>query len=1249
MKQEKDVTISDAGIKVVGVGHWNVFAGNISLAYGFDVKQGLVLEQFDNLAGHRPVHYNTGSTNWLPFEYAGEGPWVLESAEISEAGYGGRRTARLDLVISTFEVRLYFHAVAFPGTSIIRQWYDIENTAISHKSRFSIKPFRMNFALDDYKDTYQYTWFKGGKPRYDYGQICHEAIGVVADIHLHSQMHYSYVPMLLGLREQDPCDGFMVALDYCGTWDLNIKREQHGPVSVIFTLNEKESLTLLSNEKFELPVMTLGVFKESIDELMKDVYNWQYTYLWDYTNNDYYAKSRGPGWWVYNSRNLHEQFGYRLVNMNLQQGVLCQKAGCDMVWDDAGWSVYPGWPIDSYGSVFQNIYEGPDYRLSQRYFKKSGLRWCLWFAGQPTVGLLKSKEGSWGSFEWRTDGIEINDIREERDFKNKVKRFLEGNSNRSFHTCSGGSTYAHSFDIQRYANYNYSADIGAGPYGNYYLSYFEVPDKWGDILSWFGEKYLSKNGASNSGRPPGVLAKKKLEDELRYVPEFARARLGMVPLPGPMNTPTDVEASRKDFEIYRYLISQGVAGRWSYMFHPEVLGDKEFYYLQRTSPDFKRACIIFRHTPTKPVTVFPKNLLPDEPYQLGFQNTSETCTHSGRELMENGIRLENVQDGELIYLNLPNRPGSGMDKTPPEAPNQVVCRIETNIGNPGVGIYWLSGKDDNWISSYEISRNDKVIGRVSIGEYYFDFTDGWDVDAVYAVRTIDGDGNRSSWRKAQPIRGESPEYSALGGHSEIVGQNGWSAETSSDLKTFIPMTWIAPVNNPAGDLGGTPNQVGGIEGYWQGGTCARIGRGWQQASSDVYCARTYTVPKDGVIRVTGRAMKEWYHQNRGSDMRVCMLHNDHCVWGWADVKCGDLYGAAHDVRLQVNKGDTIRFVVDKSTGGDEDLLPWLERVNLVGWISRVVYENKTQQSAADKTSVLRINCGSKSMVTDDEGHMWSTDQYFSGGSAKSFRDDCDVETSLLATGRIGGNIVYDLPVAIGLYTVRLCFVEPINQWSGEREMDIEINGKSVARNFDIVAEGRGIWKKVEKFYNYIIPNAEGKIHICLKARKGDALIQAIEIAPEQRDVVRINCGSDQSFVDWAGDVWQADVHFDGGANIKADGEVVQATPTIYDQGLYLSGRAGNHIKYCIPVSSGIYSVHLKFAEVWFSTKGDRPMNIFINGRLMKKKWDPAQYAERLRMAADLRFEGISPVDGKINIAIDAVSDNPAVIQGIEVE
>ena len=46
----------------------------------------------------------------------------------------------------------------------------------------------------------------------------------------------------------------------------------------------------------------------------------------------------------------------------------------------------------------------------------------------------------------------------------EVKRFLDAHPGSSFHTCSGGSTYSHTFEIGgRYANYNYLSDLGRGP------------------------------------------------------------------------------------------------------------------------------------------------------------------------------------------------------------------------------------------------------------------------------------------------------------------------------------------------------------------------------------------------------------------------------------------------------------------------------------------------------------------------------------------------------------------------------------------------------------------------------------------------------------------------------------------------------------------------------------------------------------------------------------------------------------------
>jgi hypothetical protein len=53
---------------------------------------------------------------------------------------------------------------------------------------------------------------------------------------------------------------------------------------------------------------------------------------------------------------------------------------------------------------------------------------------------------------------------------------------------SGGSTFSHTFDIQRYANTNYFSDGGRGPQTNYYFSYIEPPDKWVDIIEPWNSK-----------------------------------------------------------------------------------------------------------------------------------------------------------------------------------------------------------------------------------------------------------------------------------------------------------------------------------------------------------------------------------------------------------------------------------------------------------------------------------------------------------------------------------------------------------------------------------------------------------------------------------------------------------------------------------------------------------------------------------------------------------------------------------------
>jgi len=125
---------------------------------------------------------------------------------------------------------------------------------------------------------------------------------------------------------------------------------------------------------------------------------------------------------------------------------------------------------------------------------------------------------------------------------------------------------------------------------------------------------------------------------------------------------------------------------------------------------------------------------------------------------------------------------------------------------------------------------------------------------------------------------------------------------------------------------------------------------------------------------------------------------------------------------------------------------------------------------------------------------------------------------------------------------------------------------------------------------------------------------------------------------------------DRGELLWSDGPVTQASPTLYDQQLYRTARVGKEFRYRLAVPPGLYTVHLKFAELWLKEPGQRPMDITINDRLVWKAWDPAAAAGQMRMAADVRTGDVTPDEnGHITIHLQAAGPNPAILQGLEVE
>ena len=153
-------------------------------------------------------------------------------------------------------------------------------------------------------------------------------------------------------------------------------------------------------------------------------------------------------------------------------------------------------------------------------------------------------------------------------------------------------------------------------------------------------------------------------------------------------TSQKLDDMRQLIEIYHFMSSEGVAGRWSHVVRPLVSGDNPTIYFERLSRDGKRGIIIPKRPAPGAVTIKPKGLLAEEPYLVSYQESSESETRAGSDLMKNGISIASMLPGELIYLNLPYHPGNRLDTTPPSAPSEVrkapaSTRATQGLSSPG--------------------------------------------------------------------------------------------------------------------------------------------------------------------------------------------------------------------------------------------------------------------------------------------------------------------------------------------------------------------------------------------------------------------------------------------------------------------------------------------------------------------------------------------------------------------------------------
>jgi hypothetical protein len=1008
--------------------------------------------------------------------------WTLRGDNVVRGKQG---ELELDIDLESAGIRLIKHYVVYPHTAVIREWLTISNSS-GRPIHFSQVEFLHTSVLTPATRDLQFDYLTGGG-NYNGSQLLKtESVSDSYRRTLDSNggiqpgNYSSYLPLIFLLRSNDQ-GGVAIGWDYLGHWRFDIGGQNSSPLSMSLEL-AGFATDLAPGAHFETPKAFVATFSGGIDELGNQLLDWQYAYLWEFTNSEYFAKTRWavdwPDPWVGNGgAPSADNWGRRLA-LDLRYVDLLRETGTDILWDDAGW-------YDKWGT-----WNGPDWRRTNDYLRKHDMKWVLWYPtflatatsdvaqlhpawvikGQDTLEqsiaatadwqnhLLDSSVTAWGDYQWRYDiapAASANDtdaLAADQNFRRVLEHFKVGHPQSGIDACDGGGRWI-SYDIARLAESGEYTDGGVGPYSAYYTSLLIPPDKLHNVVDF---------------------------DHIYYEPEADHTHLAMDPTwyRDPGDGP-DVEAIRKEWELYHYLVAQGVAGRWSHVFRPRVDNDDAIWYFQRMNQDGTKGVILAKHAKhgstyfvisrlktksgasaeqyrggagemnvvtttsaasletgiyedpvdgaarfygvpgqefgplnvryrvsageeslvtqvvklgaaressgrffgmalqvdspmtitelgqldpgndrgvyalslvrasdgkvlaavdlnmneaqpdamgfkyarlaqpfrleasSKPVVIYPRGLLAAESYDVRTIGAGVRLARTGAQLMEEGIRFDNIIPGELIFLNLPRYPGSATDHLAPSAPTNATKRVGTNLGVQGIEVRWSPSHDDNWISYYEVRKNGTLIARTAKGTFFFDHSESArdDIEAKFDVAAVDGDGNRSPDVAAEKTSGDPPTYEALGEFSAYSFGKPWIYEELVEDGSYRDLVW----------------DKGGYEGAWRGSGLGRIGRIWMQPSAQYDLSRTFVLPVSGLVDTSGVVRKDPSADNQASCFVRILLNADQ-VWpakGWSEVSPRYDTPTSYEIKaLKVSAGDKIRFIVKHNGENRADPIVW---------------------------------------------------------------------------------------------------------------------------------------------------------------------------------------------------------------------------------------------------------------------------------------------------------------------------------------
>ena len=187
------------------------------------------------------------------------------------------------------------------------------------------------------------------------------------------------------------------------------------------------------------------------------------------------------------------------------------------------------------------------------------------------------------------------------------------------------------------------------------------------------------------------------------------------------------------------------------------------------------------------------------------------------------------------------------------------------------------------------------------------------------------------------------------------------------------------------------------------------------------------------------------------------------------------------------------------------LAPGANLVKAAGEFASGTVSDSVSWTLTVGAGVYRIDCGSIEGMPGPEGPHGS-DDFFSGGAAAAINPFMPVRAAvapvhrdisgtpfeaLLNTYR-KGRFSYVLPLANGMYRVRLRFVEP-EDGPGARVFSVTANGAPAIVDLDVAAAAGGPLKALER--SFVATVANGALNLDFAGSSGDAIVSSIDVEP----------------------------------------------------------------------------------------------------------------------------------------------------------